>query len=678
MLASCSSGEGDAPALVSQAPIRTSSATLSIQARIVQLSKAAPPLTPNAWVYCADDLAPSSVLSTYLGPTFEQRRGVPCRITFKNALAAQGNLLPVPPGVNPLGASLCGNVRRQSDVGLAVHLHGARAQGFTPDADTDHDGWPLTPLGIEKNPFGFPASQTHLYPNDQRASLLWYHDHGLDHTSTHVHAGLVGLYFIRDANDDAILDAVGGTAQELVYVIQDRILSSDGKHFDYDAGTPNQSDFQRPEYLGDRLLLNGQLAATATLNPQAWRWRMLNGCNARTIALALCDMDAVAAGSGRVWHTNCLRLIGNDGGLLGRSVALGATDTLVIAPGQRRDVLLDLSQLPAGVKRLRLVNVALAYHLLADDTTPEAIYTTYGNSVLAPSRADYTKDDNSLYGALGHTLAVVQDINVSAVSIQQKTQLALQTPQAVAIDQILSNAATDVDFAWNGSELVAEQGAQLGPNRFVLLLSNTAGYDAAADPASTQNYPGWSDVQIFELTAGGGSGLQWTVPFSVDLSSTSNPAAAGASTSQVSYTVSRSTFFESSSVADITQARAYPALHTPTIQARAGSYERWYVANLGNSQPLNSLTDMPDMHPFHIHLVTFVVQRRWKLVGGTFELDTPDALDGIARQDTIIIPSNAMVELLVYYPTGYTGNYTYHCHLLEHEDQCMMSHFLVS
>jgi FtsP/CotA-like multicopper oxidase with cupredoxin domain len=83
------------------------------------------------------------------------------------------------------------------------------------------------------------------------------------------------------------------------------------------------------------------------------------------------------------------------------------------------------------------------------------------------------------------------------------------------------------------------------------------------------------------------------------------------------------------------------------------------------------------MHPFHIHLVSFVVTRRWQLAGGAFiPLTLTDLnLDAIARQDTVMIPSNQVVELLVYYPPGFSGDYVYHCHLLEHEDKCMMSSF---
>jgi FtsP/CotA-like multicopper oxidase with cupredoxin domain len=135
----------------------------------------------------------------------------------------------------------------------------------------------------------------------------------------------------------------------------------------------------------------------------------------------------------------------------------------------------------------------------------------------------------------------------------------------------------------------------------------------------------------------------------------------------------------------------YPHLyrHNPSqgrhiIKPRQGTYERWYVANIGNAQPFADSTAIPDMHPFHIHLVNFVVLRRWRLDGtsgvfkevtlgdpGNRELD----FDGLVRHDTVRIPSNELVELLVYFPNGYTGHYPYHCHLVEHEDMGMMLHF---
>jgi FtsP/CotA-like multicopper oxidase with cupredoxin domain len=136
-------------------------------------------------------------------------------------------------------------------------------------------------------------------------------------------------------------------------------------------------------------------------------------------------------------------------------------------------------------------------------------------------------------------------------------------------------------------------------------------------------------------------------------------------------------------------ASPYPPVHAPTFKPANGTYERWYVINVGNV-PQRDV----DMHPFHMHLVNFVVTRRWRLDVALDPVSHADDLftlaeitaanataqerldfDRVSRHDTVRVQSNQLVELLVHFPPGYTGEYAYHCHLVEHEDMGMMMHF---
>ncbi len=645
-----------------------SAVSLSIESRKVQWLPGSSPTQANAWVYVAQGItAESGTLPNHLGPLFNVRRHVPCTVTWRNTIAAASDvpaLLASPPVNVPLDLGMCGNVRTQSPVGLVTHLHGARVQAGS-------DGWPLQPLSFAGNPYGFAQSRQNVYPNDQRSSMLWYHDHAMDRTGRHVHAGLAGVYYIRDAADDALLQLLGGASQELLCVIQDRILRADQTSIDYAAGMPNQAPLARPEFLGSSLFINGHPVTPQTLPRGVWRLRILNGSNARTYALALCDPGAIAAQSGQVWQSQCLRLVGADGGLIGASVPLAPSDVLLLAPGQRRDVLLDLTQLAPAVSAVNLVNLALKPLLAVDSQTPEAIYSRFEDTVLSPSASSYQSADQPLYDAVALPLGLVQPLRLqSAVG-------SLPVPSGASIDSVLASAASDDDFVWDGTQMAAPPGAQFGPNRLVLLMSNTEGL-ALGD--AVNGISGWSDVQIFEMQAGGSD---WQIPFAVDLSSSANPGA-GAPSAGTAYTLARRSFFAQERNPDVSVAKAYPTIHAPTIQAAAGSYERWYVANIGNAQPLSTSTGgLPDMHPFHVHLVNFIVTRRWQLddaaVGSFVPVaNSALALDSIARQDTVLIPSNQLVELLVHFPPGYSGDYVYHCHILEHEDMCMMSHFHVA
>jgi len=648
---------------------------MAIEERQVQWIVGKSPTEANAWVYTANGVTPASgVLGNALGPYVNVRRDAPCTVTWTNTIGRsirEPTRLASPPINVPLDLGQCGRVRNQAQVGFAVHLHGARVQ---PAAD----GWPLTPVSFAGNPYGFPLSQQFFYPNAQRGTMLWYHDHAMDRVGRHLYAGLAGPYCIRDGADDAILALIGGREQELLCALADRLLSDDQTRLDYDTGIPHDPSISligsddavgRPEFLGHSIFVNGHPAPDLALTRGTWRLRVLNASNARTYALALYDPDAVAAGSGRVWYTDRVRLIGADGGLIGASVALEATDALVIAPAQRRDLLVDLSSLPATLKRLRLVNISLRYFLAIDAQTLEAIYTTFDDSVLAPTSATFSANDQYLYDALDLPLAVVARVTLGALPAPGAA--ALPAPSATAIDQVLRDAADGDDFIWEGSRMGPLPGAPLGPNRFVLLISNTLRIEANKN---VNGVSGFGDVQIFELDAGGSD---WLVPFAVDLVTTVTPGPGAPSAAQ-GYRLARRSFFAEELNPDITLAKRYPALHAPTIRAKAGTYERWYVGNLNNSQPLDAAAGAADMHPFHIHLVNFIATRRWQLGDdGSFtetELSPLD-IDLIGRQDTVTIPSNQIVELLVHYPVGYSGDYAYHCHILEHEDNCMMSHF---
>lgn len=669
MLESASTPSGDVVVLENPA-----SMTMSIEARQVQWVAGKSPADVNAWVYTANGVSPASgVLGNALGPAFNVRRDAPCTVTWTNTIGAsltEPTRLASPPINVPLDLGQCGRVRNQAQVGLAVHLHGARVQAAA-------DGWPLTPISFPNNPYGFPLSQQDFYPNAQRGTMLWYHDHAMDRVGRHVHAGLAGAYCIRDSADDALLTLIGGRRQELLCVIQDRFLTADQTRLDYDAGIPHDPSMSligsddavgRPEFLGSAIFLNGHPAPDLTLAAATWRLRVLNVSNARTYALALCDPDAIAIGSGRVWYTDRMRLIGGDGGLIGASMQLQGTDALVIAPAQRRDILVDLAGLPASVKRLRLVNVSLRYLLSVNAETLEAIYTTFYDSVLAPTSAVFTTDDEILYDALELPLALVARV---AIAPPAAGAAALPAPRAAAIDKVLADAADGDDFTWDGSRFAPLAGVPFGPNRLVLLISNTLRIEINR---TVNDVSGFADVQIFELDSGG---ADWELPFAVDLATTSNPEAGSPAPSQ-QYRLARRSFFAQELNPDITLAKKYPALHEPTIRAKAGTYERWYVGNLNNSQPLEAAAGAADMHPFHIHLVNFIVTRRWQLEDdGSFSEVAPSLLDldGVGRQDTVAIPSNQLFELLVHYPLGYSGDYAYHCHILEHEDNCMMSHF---
>ncbi|MDD1621260.1 MAG: multicopper oxidase domain-containing protein, partial [Methylococcaceae bacterium] len=313
---------------------------------------------------------------------------------------------------------------------------------------------------------------------------------------------------------------------------------------------------------------------------------------------------------------------------------------------------------------------------------PEGIFQTDNDTTVQPVPSSVIDpgvlaSDRSQLSAL---LAIKQ-ANIMQFCIQDSTpDSGLNKTQ---LDTILANHASGEGFTLINGNLEAD--STIVKNRLILLMNDTEQQAPNANPL-TGGAP-WRDTQIWEMEPANGDPNAFSIPFDIDLTTT-NPAPRGQiAGAGIPYKVSRSSFLITDPapwvITDPSKKR-YADLHPSTINSRQGSYERWYVANIGNSAPdvkaIATTGNVPDMHPFHIHLVNFVVKNRFVLSRqNSFVQNTPkNSFDNQARHDTVRIQSNELLELLVYFPPGYTGKYPYHCHLVEHEDMGMMLHFSVS
>lgn len=699
------------------------SITLFIEARKVKFTDNGPVSSEiNAWRYirCGSKEEGESTLEAALGPILNVRRGKPLTVRWVNTLGAdtgghshgcqmvaavqpdQGPTQEMPPiDAIPMSFPEPQWAKMNDSVGIVTHLHGGKVH-------PDSDGWPLEPAGFQGNPYGFPSIRTYTYPNDQRAAMLWFHDHAMDNTSAQVHAGLAGLYFIRDDSDDKIFELIGGRDQEIPLVIQDRCLKPNGMGVSYCAGVPIDSasnTFIRPEFLGTTILVNGRPWPFYELGRKIYRLRILNGSNARTYALALArDTGSPIAAGDKVWYSDCMTVIGNDGGLFAQSHTLAATGYILLAPGERLDVLMDLTQAPVEACNLNLINLAVASSTQGED--PEAIFQNDANSVLTPpNQAD---DRQYLSNLDSHNRSKILQFRLCApIAGGSENPLDIEK-----LNKYLVQYANDVElnsgegFIWSGESLSHPEDAKPCRNRLILLMNDTRGYVKAGKncaewkPTPEAGGP-WRDTQIWEMAPAQQGVADFSIPFSVDLDPGIVNPATGAVAAATAYSVSRSSFFTqypaSRTIEQLTpqgMPGSYDTLFAgQVIQPAAGTWERWYVANVGNQQPLTATTTavctkdqnpkFPDMHPFHMHLVNFVVQRRWVLNsdGTTSFIDvtspTSPIFDTKVRHDTVRVHSNELVELLVYFPPGYTGIYPYHCHIVEHEDMGMMLNFMV-
>jgi spore coat protein A len=203
------------------------------------------------------------------------------------------------------------------------------------------------------------------------------HDHTLGMTRANVHAGLAAFYLLRGGSaDDQVSRLLPGPApaagdsstasyHEIPIVIQDRSFNADGSLFfpgdraffegvstadlqipfipgqTCDGRASDVSAIWNPEFFGNTMMVNGNTWPFLDVEQRRYRFRFLNGCNARTMILTL-DRAGLP-----FWQ------IGSDGGFLPTPVRL---TQLLMGPAERADVIVDFTHVPVGTA-ITLLNI---------------------------------------------------------------------------------------------------------------------------------------------------------------------------------------------------------------------------------------------------------------------------------------------------------------------------------
>jgi FtsP/CotA-like multicopper oxidase with cupredoxin domain len=376
----------------------------------------------TVWGYGAVSSASKKGLLVHHAPslTIEASWNRPVRVKWINDLVDEnGNylphLLPVDQTLhwaNPPGGTTGRDTRPTfkrtpgrytGPVPLVTHLHGA--VGVGDESDGYAEAWFLpaakdVPAGYATegtwyNFFKVKASSSYeatwgpgyavfQYPNNQRESTLWYHDHTLGMTRVNVYAGPAGFFLVRGGpeGEKAVIDSRSGTTAilpgpapmegdmfppnktyyEIPIAIQDRAFNADGSLFYpdsrefFDGATAKKPGFiprtdlspiWNPEFFGNTIMVNGNTWPFQIVEQRRYRFRFLNGCQSRFLILDFANIPGVD-----VWA------IGNEGGFLAEPVNLTADphgNRLLMGLAERADLIVDFTNVPVGNYVLRNV-----------------------------------------------------------------------------------------------------------------------------------------------------------------------------------------------------------------------------------------------------------------------------------------------------------------------------------
>ena len=295
---------------------------------------------------------------TVPGPVFENTRGIPTIVHWRNEVTGQ-HFLPIDttlnwanpltteppvgtgefPGFDPFPVS---NLAAGMPVPIVTHNHGLVV---IPQNDGIADEWFTAGTGAtppQRGP-GF-VSRDYTKPNEQPSTMLFYHDHTMGMTRINVYAGLAGTaYMIRDPNNP--LDAANSPLPkgdfEIPLMIADREFFTDGElHFPRggeEEAVNAKNAYWTPGGDGDVIMVNGKVWPNLNVQRRQYRFRALAAGNGRLFDLQLDNNGTVVP----------FTLIGSDGGYL---PAPKVVTHVAISITERADMLVDFSQFAAGTQ----------------------------------------------------------------------------------------------------------------------------------------------------------------------------------------------------------------------------------------------------------------------------------------------------------------------------------------
>jgi spore coat protein A, manganese oxidase len=326
----------------------------------------------RVWAYETTDTLTGNLLGPANWPavTIDAKRYKPTQVKYVNKLPTFNPSNPTGPGLVQGLISVDQTIDRADPTGVAtanncmmfpqilplaaaclspyvgpapgiVHLHGGEVPA---KADGGPLGW-FTPTGTKGSGYrthynAGPGTQVNLYQNTQEPGTLWFHDHVMGQTRTNVYSGMAAFYFLREPENEPANLPSG--AQEIEMAIQDRQFDTTGQLFFPDGsgadaatsnlnGTPPNPDnhpFWNPEFVGDVVIVNGAPWPFLNVEPKRYRFRLLDGSNARAYKLFF--------GAAPVY------VIGTDDSYLDAPVPV---NSVLMLPGQRRDVIVDFTNL---------------------------------------------------------------------------------------------------------------------------------------------------------------------------------------------------------------------------------------------------------------------------------------------------------------------------------------------
>jgi FtsP/CotA-like multicopper oxidase with cupredoxin domain len=518
------------------------------------------------------------------------------------------------------------HLRNELDEPTITHWHGLNVPALM-------DGHPS---------YAIAHGETFVYEFEirNRASMILYHPHTHGVTGEQVYHGLAGAILINDAEEESLNLPSG--EYEIPIVIQDRLFDEQNQLVYVRHMHDRMIGFH-----GDRILVNGLPNYSVDVASRAYRFRVLNGSNARIYKLAWDDGSPMT-------------VIGVDGGLLEAPVH---KPYVMLGPGERIDVWADFTGHAVGsqlVMRSRPFTGALpkmAERMMRGDMGGVGMMGGMRDGEEGqPSGGEHRM--GGMMGMMANKLPLGSDYPIFSVRVNRTANESPKLPtrlSKITRYQIRDTANPDQPIPLGISEAP------------MAMLLNGRPY-AYNDVQPSEKVP-FDTVQLMEIfhAHGGGGGHGGQAASSGGHGAEAGGKASGAQGGGMQHGGMGGGMGMMGGMKHGEMGGNDAGGHA--MEASSGS------GGMGGMGGMGMMMSMA--HPIHLHEQPFLIASR--TIGAEEAADYATVRDGFIDsgwKDTVLVMPGERIKIIKPFK-DYKGLFMVHCHNLEHEDMGMMRELLV-
>ncbi|CAI5494795.1 unnamed protein product [Closterium sp. Naga37s-1] len=299
--------------------------------------------------------------AAFPGPTILAQKGKDTQIFWSNHIKDRKHMI-------QLDDTLMIPMPKKGGVPIVPHRHGG-------ETHSTYDGHPqawFTQFGEAGPTF---STRLYHYHNSQRPSIVWYHDHAIAITRINVMAGMAGLYVIMDPKGEEKeinkWAPLPGGPFFMPLAIADRMFFPNGSvNYPVDGVVPKEHPHWQPEFFGDTITVNGKVWPYFRVRRALYRLPILGASNARFYHLRFqCAVRGDYHDFKPPFRGPIIPMtqIGSDGGYLARPLRM---KEVLVAPGERLDMLVDFNEAPSWCRDVLLTNDARAPYPAGERVSP--------------------------------------------------------------------------------------------------------------------------------------------------------------------------------------------------------------------------------------------------------------------------------------------------------------------